>query len=153
MVDKCPLLIDATCGIASKVNKSRAFYFAFIFYDREVKTEPVPILEIFTDEPHEISISTALNTFISHEKKQYGEKSNPLYIICYISWPIIKAVLASYNNLSLDEHIRCCFKILIGKATEKEPPLHSAIDPFVNKSINYICANVNISAVTEINKP
>ena len=57
MVQRFPLLVDATCGIVSKVNTARVFYYSFIFYDREIKTEPVPFLEILTDKPNERNLS------------------------------------------------------------------------------------------------
>ena len=65
-----PLIVDATCGVASRVNESRVYYYAFIFYNRNVKTEPVPFLEILTDQPGEMCLTNALNYFLGGEKRE-----------------------------------------------------------------------------------
>ena len=43
------LLVDATETVIFKLNEKEFFYFAFISFDRSIKTEPVPHLEILTD--------------------------------------------------------------------------------------------------------
>ena len=47
MVKQYPVIVDATCGITSKVNESRVLYYAFILYNRSIKT--VPFLEVLND--------------------------------------------------------------------------------------------------------
>ena len=44
MVSEHALVVDATCNITAKVDTKRVFDFPFLFYDREVRTEPVPVL-------------------------------------------------------------------------------------------------------------
>ena len=43
------LVVDATGSIASKLSEKEFFYFAFLSYDKSVKTEPVAHIEILTD--------------------------------------------------------------------------------------------------------
>ena len=43
------LVVDATGSMVMKMNGTEVFYFAFLSFDRSVKTEPVPHLEILTD--------------------------------------------------------------------------------------------------------
>ena len=49
MIKKHSLLIDATGTIATKLNGKEIFYFAFISFDRSLKVEPVPHIELLTD--------------------------------------------------------------------------------------------------------
>ena len=74
-VKQYPLIVDATCGIASKVNESRVYYYAFIFYNRNVK--------ILTDQPDEMCLTNALNYFLDGVKRKYGPNcgSKPLVVV------------------------------------------------------------------------
>ena len=49
MSDTKSVVVDATGSIVSKLGDKEIFYFAFISYDRSLKTEPVPHIELFTD--------------------------------------------------------------------------------------------------------
>ena len=53
------LIVDATGSISTKIGEKEIFYFAFLSYDRSVRTEPVPHLEI----PTELSTTHTSFTF------------------------------------------------------------------------------------------
>ena len=123
-----PLIVDATCGVASKVNESRVYYYPFIFYNRNVETEPVPFLEILTDQPDEMCLTNALNYFLGGEKRKYGPNCGrkPLVVICDFSWPIIKCMLSAFNHKSLEGDINDCYTIVSSTAAFKDLPQGSA---------------------------
>ena len=124
MVKQYPVIVDATCGVTSKVNESRVFYYAFILYNRSIKTEAVPFLEVLTDRPDENSLTISSNYFLGSEKENHGPKSGskPLAVICDLSWPIIKCMLSVFNRKSQDEYINDCYLILNGTASYNELP-------------------------------
>ena len=117
-------MVDATCGVVAQINDKRVFYFAIIIHNGVITTEPVPVFQFLTDKPDEQSFSSALNLFICDEKKRYGYLNNttPSLAICDLSWPLIKALLLTFNQLKLHEYIEACFKVLSGNASEKELP-------------------------------
>ena len=124
MVKQYPVIVDATYGVTSKVNESRVFYYAFIFYNRSIKTEPVPFLEVLINRSDENILTISLNYFLGSEKEKYGPKSGskPLVVICDLSWPIIKCMLSVFNRKSLDDYINDCYLILNGTASYNELP-------------------------------
>ena len=87
MVTDHALIVDATCGIAANVNSQRIFYFAFAFYNRNVITEAVPVLEILTDKPNEESLKFLLIHYLDTLGKRSGSNNFcvPLLAVCDIS--------------------------------------------------------------------
>ena len=81
------LVADATSNIAVKLCEKRIFYFAFVIYNRTVKTEPVPILEVLTDCPGEPSLTCLLTSFLRDEQKCYDHKVKTVPIICTVDLP------------------------------------------------------------------
>ena len=119
-----PIIIDATCGIVAPINDKRVFHMTLITGNGEVKTEPIPVFQLLTDRPDEQTLRSGLDRFLVDERRRYGPLANvtPLIGICDISWPIIKALLRSFNNMDLNQYIECCYRILTGQASENELP-------------------------------
>ena len=125
MVTDHALIVDATCGIAANVNSQRIFYFAFAFYNRNVITEAVPVLEILTDKPNEESLKFLLIHYLDTLGKRSGSNNFcvPLLAVCDISWPIIRSLIYAFNDKqTLEEYISSCFNILTGVASKKDLP-------------------------------
>ena len=49
MSDTKSVVVDATGSIVSKLGDKEIYYFAFISYNRSLKTEPIPRIELFAD--------------------------------------------------------------------------------------------------------
>ena len=125
MVTDHALIVDATCGIAVNVNSQRIFYFVFAFYNRNVITEAVPVLEILTDKPNEESLKFLLIHYLDTLGKRSGSNNFrvPLLAVCDISWPIIRSLIYAFNDKqTLEEYISSCFNILTGVASKKDLP-------------------------------
>ena len=78
------LIAEATSDIAGKLCEKRIFYFAFVIYNRTVKLEPVPILEVLVDCSDERSLTCLLTSFLCDEQKCYGHKVKAVPIICTV---------------------------------------------------------------------
>ena len=104
--------------------EKRIFYFAFVIYNRTVKTEPVPILEVLTDCPDEASLTCLLISFLHNEKKCYGHKVKTVPLICTVdlSWSLIRAILIAFGPESLEKYLERSVQIVIGKASSSHPP-------------------------------
>ena len=118
------LVVDATGSMVMKMNGTEVFYFAFLSFDRSVKTEPVPHLEILTDRATSATIEYLLASFLEDEKKRYGYTTSSVPILCItdVSWPIIKSLIACFNKETLEENIDRSFRIASGVASHKELP-------------------------------
>ena len=86
---------EATSNIAITLCGKRIFYFDFVIYNRTVKTDPVPILEVLTDCAGEGSFTCLLTSFLRDEHKCYGHEVKAVRIICTVDlpWPLIGAIL------------------------------------------------------------
>ena len=87
--------------------EKRIFYFVFAIYNKTVKTEPIPILEILTDYPDECSLTCLLTSFLRDEQNCYGHRVKEVPIICRvdISLPFIRAILTAFNAESLEKYL------------------------------------------------
>ena len=111
MTKQHSLLVDATGTIALKLNGKEILYFAFISFDRSLKVEPVPHIEI-------------LSTFVEDEKRRYGYTTHSIPVLCTTdcSWPMIKSFISSFNKETLEGYIRRSDKIIIGEASLHDIP-------------------------------
>ena len=71
MVNSHSVVVDATGTISLKINDKEIFYFSFLFFDRSVKTEPVPFLEILTDRATTNTLKSLLLQYLEDEMKRY----------------------------------------------------------------------------------
>ena len=71
MVNSHSVLMDATGTISLKINDKEIFYFSFLFFDRSVKTELVPFLEILTDRATTNTLKSLLLQYLEDEMKRY----------------------------------------------------------------------------------
>ena len=101
------LVADATSDIAVKLCKKRIFCFAFVIYNRTVKTEPIPRSEVLADCPSERSLTCLLTSSLRDEQKCYDHKVKPVPIICKVdlSGPLIRAILTVFNTESLEKYL------------------------------------------------
>ena len=119
------MLVDTTRSLAMKIHGKEIRYLSFLFYDRSVRAEPVPCLEILTDRLSTAPLSYMFNLFLEDEKKRYGFMSHSVPLLCTTdcSWPILKCLVQCLNSESLDEYLFRSFKIVSGVATEAELPV------------------------------
>ena len=117
-----PLVTDATSNVVTKINSKRVFYFAFISFNREVVTSPLPSLEILTDCPDERSLTVMFSSFLNDQLKRFenGSREVPLVTICDMSWPIMKTIVRVINNESLVEYIERSYRIVSGQGLKKD---------------------------------
>ena len=66
------MLVDAAGTISLKVNNKEIFYFSFLFYDRSIKTGPVPHLQILTDRVSTNLFKSLHSMVMEDEMKHYG---------------------------------------------------------------------------------
>lgn len=118
------LLVDATGSIVPKKDGKEVFYFAYISYDRSVKTEPVAHIELFTELSTTHTLKFVLSRFLEDEMKRYNYTTFSIPLLCTtdFSWPIIKSLIEAFNNESIEEYLARSFSILSGKATSTELP-------------------------------
>ena len=63
------------CSVAAKVNQpKRTFYYAFLVHDPEIRTEPVPVLQLLTDEPDEECLPSMIKLFMRDKRKRHYKK-------------------------------------------------------------------------------
>ena len=124
MTKQHSLLVDVTGTIALKLNDKDIFYFAFISFDRSLKVEPVPHIEILTDRSSFNTLEFVLSTFVEDEKRRYGYTTHSIPVLCTTdcSWPIIKSLISSFNKETLEGYIRRSYKIVIGEASLHDIP-------------------------------
>ena len=98
------LLRDATGPIATNINDKECFYFAFISYDRSVKTEPVSHIELLTNLSTTNILKFIILLFLEHEMKRYNYTTFSVPLLCTtdFSWPIIKSLIGTFNNESIE---------------------------------------------------
>ena len=125
MSKRCSPLVDATGTVTYKLNGKEIFYFTFLSYDRCVKTEPVPHLEILTDRASFNTLLFALSMFLEDDLKRFGYTTNsiPILCTCDVSWPIIKCLIEAFNKETLKEYITRSYTIASGDASSNELPL------------------------------
>ena len=118
------LLVDATGSIVTKKDGKEVFYFAYISYDRSVKTEPVAHIELLTELSTTHTLKFVLSRFLEDEMKRYNYTTFSIPLLCTtdFSWPIIKSLIETFNNESIEEYLARSFSILSGKATSTELP-------------------------------
>ena len=116
------LLVDATGSISTKLHGKEILYFSFLCYDRSVKTEPVPHLEILTTHPSTTTLSYLLSLYLENEKKRFGYVSHSVPILCTTdcSWPILKCLVECFNSESLQDYMLRSYKIASGNAEEND---------------------------------
>ena len=107
MSDEYSLVVDATGSIAHKLGEKEIFYFAFLSYDRSVKTEPVAHIEVLTD----LSTTNTLKFILMRlpedemERFNYTTHSVPLLCTTEFSRPIIKSLLGAFNSETVEKYI------------------------------------------------
>lgn len=108
-------IVDATGSLVFKNKDKEIFYFAFISYDRLIKTEPVAHIELLSDLSSTHTIKFVIDRFLENEMQKYNYSSFSVHLLCVtdFSWPIIK----SFNNETLEDYLHNSFLILTGKAT------------------------------------
>ena len=126
MVKSHSMLVDATGSVSIKLNNKEILYFSFLFYDRAVKTEPVPHLEILTDRASTTTLKYLLSLFLEDEGKRFGYTSHDVPILCTTdcSWPILKCLIECFNSEKLEEYIARSYKIVSNKAEQKDLPIN-----------------------------
>ena len=136
MVRSYSLLVDATGSVCNKVNGKEIFYFSFISYDRSIKTEPVPHLEILTDRSSATTLIYLFLLFLEDEMKRYGYTSHSTPVLCTTdcSWPILKCLIEGFNNEKLEQYSARSYKIVSGEANESDLP-SSQTKTFVHISL------------------
>ena len=119
------MLIDATGSITFKIHEKEVLFFSFPFYDRSIKTEPVPHLEILTDRPSTEPRTYLFSLFLEDEKKRYGFNSHSVPLLCTTdcSWPILKCLVECLNSESLEKYLIRSYKIVSGNAEEMDLPV------------------------------
>ena len=145
------LVVDATGSVAVKINDKEVFYFAFLSFDRSLKTEPVPHVEILTEKITHNTLKFMLSMFLSVEMKRYNYTtcSVPLLCITDCSWPIIKSRIGASNNETLEQYIFRSFQIVSGNATNDTLPI-KICKTFVTQSLCHsvtqsLCHSVTLS--------
>ena len=120
------MLVDATGSVSLKVNNKEILYFSFLFYDRAVKTEPVPHLEILTDRASTATLKYLLSLFLEDEDKVYGYNPHDVPILCTTdcSWPILKSLIECFNSEKLEEYVTRSYKIVSNKAEQNDLPIN-----------------------------
>ena len=144
------LVADAASNIAVKLCEKQIFYFAFVIYNRTVKTKPVPILEVLTDCPDERSLACLLTSFLRDEQQCYDHKVKTVPIICTVdlSWPLIRAKLTAFNTESLEKHLERSFQIVTGKASSNHLPAMTDKKTFVHICLAHFMKTVSYKAKT-----
>ena len=130
------LLVDATGTITLKLNDKEILYFSFISFDRSLKTEPVPHLEILTDRSTTNTLKFVLSTFLEDETKRYRYTTHSVPILCItdVSWPIIKCLVESFHKETLEQFICRSYRISSGNASIEDLPTIS-VKTFVHISL------------------
>ena len=125
MAKKHSMLVDATGSVTTKIHGKEILYFSFLFYNKNVRTEPVPHLEILTDRPSTTPLTYLFSLFLEDEKKRYGYTSHSVPMLCTTdcSWPILKCLVECLNSETLEEYISRSYKITSGNAEEKDLPV------------------------------
>lgn len=118
------LLVDATGAITLKKDRKEIFYFAFVSYDRSVKTEPVPHIELLTELSTTKTLKFILSRFLEDDMKRFNYTSFSVPLLCTtdFSWPIIKSLVESFNNETIEEYLTRSHIIVSGNATALEIP-------------------------------
>ena len=124
MSKKHCLLVDATGTITLKLNDNKILYFSFVSFDRSLKTEPVPHLEILTDRSTTNTLKFVLSTFLEDETKRYRYTTHSVPILCIadVSWPIIKCLVKYFNKETLEQYICRSYIISSGNASIEDLP-------------------------------
>ena len=124
MIKKHYLLVDATGSIATTLNGKEIFCFAFISFDRSLKVEQVPHIEVLTDRATFNTLEFILSTFLEDEKKKYGYTTHSVPVLCTTdcSWPILKCLVSAFNKETLEGYIHTSYKICSGKASMLDFP-------------------------------
>ena len=88
------LVTDAPSNNAVKILRNK--YFGFGWYNKDVRTEPVTILEILSDCP-------AKRSFLRDEQKCFDHRSETIPLSTRdLSWYLIKGILTIFNKESLE---------------------------------------------------
>ena len=124
MSQKHSFFVDGTGTIATKLNGKEIFYFAFLSFNRLLRVEPVPHLEILTDRASFNTLEFVLSIFLEDVKKKYGHRSHTVPILCTTdcSFPILKSLVSAFNKESLEEYLQRSYKICCGEASVSELP-------------------------------
>ena len=119
------LVVDATGSMVVKLNGKEVFYFAFLSFDRSLKTEPVAHIEILTEKATYNTLKFALSSFLEDEMRSYNYTTYSVPILCTsdCSWPIIKCLIGAFNNETLEQYISRSFKIVSGFAENDTLPI------------------------------
>ena len=130
------LFVDATGTITLKLNDKEILYFSFVSYDRSLKTEPVPHLEILTDRCTTNTLKFIFSTFLEDETKRYRYTTHSVPILCItdVSWPIIKCLVECLNKETLEQYLYRSYKICSGNASIQDLPTIS-VKTFVHISL------------------
>ena len=97
------LLVDATGSIVTKLSGKEIFYFAFISFDKSVKTEPLSHIELLTDLSTTNTLKFILQRFLEDEMQRYNYTTFSVPLICTtdFSWPITKSLVETFNKESV----------------------------------------------------
>ena len=82
MSSKHGLVVDATGQIVTKISSKEIFYFAFVSFDKEVKTEPVPHIELLTDLSTTGTLRFILTRFLEDEKQRFSYTAFSIPVLC-----------------------------------------------------------------------
>ena len=131
------LLVDATGSIVTKKDGKEVFYFSYISYDRSVKTEPVAHIELLTELSTTHTLKFVLSRFLEDEMKRYSYTTFSIPLLCTtdFSWPIIKSLIETFNNESIEGYLARSFSILSRKATSTELPFKKRKNIFAHFSL------------------
>ena len=133
------LVVDATGSISSKLSGKEIFYFAFLSYDRSVKTEPVAHIELLTDLSTTDTLKFILMRFLEDEKRRFNYTTFSVPLLCTtdFSWPIIKSLIESFNNESVEDYLGRSYLIVTGKAGMNDLP-NKKVKTFLHISLCHV---------------
>lgn len=138
----------ATSNIATKMWEKRIFYFGFVIYNKDIRTEPVPILEVLTDCPDKRSLTCLLTSLLRDEQKCFGLRCKTIPLLCTVdlSWPLIRTILTTFNKESLEDDLDRSLKIVTGKTSLGKLPVGNGKEIFIHICLAHFMKAVSYQA-------
>ena len=132
MAPKYALVIDATSGVVAQVNEKN--YYGMTIYIPEVKTSPVPFLEIVTEQADHITIENCFSYFVRDSVNIHNEFKIPLLAVCDFCWPILNSLSRVFNKMELHTYLDYPHEVVLGTALELSvQPCHESFFTPVTK--------------------
>ena len=135
MSQKHSFFVDATGTIASKLNGKEIFYFAFLSFNRLLRVEPVPHIEILTDRASSNTLEFVLSIFLEDVKKRSMGIALILFLF-YARLIVHFLSLKAWSLHSIRSHLRNIYNGHIRFAVER--PLYPNCPQKKNKTFVHI---------------